>query len=78
MTGTEALDLANGVLRTVGEDSLSVPDVTGPEKERIEAVLRAYVARLRKSQPRYHAIKDERLLPDIVVQRITEELRKMK
>jgi hypothetical protein len=78
MTGNEALTLANGVLRTVGENPLSVPDQSGTERERVEAVFRAYVARLRKNQPRYQAFNDDRLLPDIVVQRIREELDKMK
>ena len=78
MTGKEALDLANGILRSVGEGPLSVPDLTGTERERVEAVFRAYVARLRKNQPRFRGIEEDWMLPDIVVQRLREELAKMK
>jgi hypothetical protein len=78
MTGEESLALANGVLKSVLQEPLSVPRLTGTEKEKVEAVLRAYVARLRKTVPRFASVEEDWMLPDIVVQRLREELGKMK
>lgn len=49
MTGNEALDLANGILKSVQQDPISVPPLNGTEREKVEAVLRAYIVRLRKN-----------------------------
>lgn len=77
MTGREALDLVNGILTSIQQDPITVLPLNGTEKENVAAVLRAYIARLRKSQPRYSDIPDE-MLPDMIVQRLREELKKMK
>ena len=74
MTGTEALNLANAVLRSVGESALSLPDLMGTEREQIKTVSRAYAARLREKQPRFSQIKDDGMLPDMVIQKLREEL----
>ena len=49
----------------------------GTEREEVEAVLRAYIARPRKNRPRYEGIEDW-MLPDMVMQRLREELDKMR
>ena len=78
MTGEEALALANGVLKSVMQEPISVPSLTGTDKKQVETVLRAYVARLRKTVPRFAGVEEDWMLPDIVVQRLREELDKMK
>ena len=78
MTGEEALALANGVLKTVLQEPLSAPRLTGTDRENVETVLQAYVARLRKTVPRFANVEEDWMLPDIVVQKLREELGKMK
>lgn len=54
-----------------------MPPLNGTEREKVEAVLRAYIVRLRKNQPRFNDI-DDGMLPDMVVQWLREEIDKMK
>ena len=74
MTPQQALELANGVLTVVGEAPLPPPSPAGSERQRVEAILHAYATRLREKQPALRKIKDDRMLPDIVIQRIVEAL----
>ncbi|MDO9543439.1 MAG: hypothetical protein Q7J98_14120 [Kiritimatiellia bacterium] len=74
MTAQEALELANGVLKIGGEEPLSPPPKTGSDQQRVEAILNTYATRLREKRPSLQKIKDDRMLPDIVIQKIAAAL----
>ena len=74
MTAQEALELANGMLKIAGEEPLSPPQKTGSDRQCVEAILHTYAIRLRKKRPSLQKIKDDRMLPDIVIQKIAAAL----
>ncbi len=74
MTVQEALDLVNGVLKLVGDEPLSPPPPTGTDRQGVEAILHVYATRLRAKRPALRKVKDDRMLPDIVIQKISAAL----
>lgn len=75
MTAKQALEMANGILASIGQEPMSVTLGNGTAKDDLGAVLRAYIARVRKNRPELKDIPD-RMIPDMVVQHLLQELDK--
>jgi hypothetical protein len=73
MTPQEAKEIANVVLVKFGEQPIVVTEAC-TDRKKIERVLHEYAKRLRAKRPAFNVIKDDRMLPDLVIQRITEGL----
>ena len=74
MDPAKEYELANSVLSLVGEDPIAFP-IEGPAREKVEHLLSVYAARLRRKEPRYELLKDDTMLPDLVVQRLVAILK---
>ena len=74
MTTQEALDLVNGVLKVVGDKPLSQHPPTETDRQGVKAILHAYATHLREKRPDLRKIEDDRMLPDIVIQKIAAAL----
>lgn len=56
----------NQLLAVVGESPIPLP-AQGTEREKVEALLKTYAARLRQAVPRYRKVKDDRQIVDMGV-----------
>ena len=74
MTAQEAQEIANTVLELFDEQPIAL-DETGTDRDKLKRVLHEYAKRLRVTRPELDVIKDDKMLPDLVIHRIAEALR---
>ena len=75
MTGIEALEMVNGMFTLMGQEPIRIDPPPASGRPGLEAVLTAYIARLRAVVPRYQGIEDK-FLPDAIVQQLRAELQR--
>lgn len=77
MTTDQCYDTVNGILASVGQPTIPVPD-SGSDDERLQKLFDAYVDALLKQIPMYLKISDRTIIPDAIVQMLVSELRSRK
>ena len=63
----------NAALIWVGQDPITAP-LDGTGRQKIEFLLNAYVQKLKLAVPKYRDCKDNRSIPDLVVQHLVSVL----
>ena len=63
----------NAILTRFGEDPIAVPS-DGTDRQKIEFLLNTYAESLKQAVPNYRNLKDNRLIPEIVVQHLVSIL----
>jgi hypothetical protein len=66
-------EAVNAALAMVRQDPMAAPS-DGTDRQKIEFLLSTYVARLKLAVPAYQQLKDNRLIPDLVVQHLVSVL----
>ena len=66
-------ELVNHVLTWFGQDPIETPS-EGTNRQKIEFLLNTYAERLKRDVPKYKDIKNNRLIPDMVVQYLVSVL----
>jgi hypothetical protein len=69
MNAVKEFEIVNAALAMAGQDLIAAPS-DGTDRQKVEFLLSTYVARLKLAMPAYQAIKDSRLIPDLVVQHL--------
>lgn len=73
MNVVKEYEVVNAALTWVGQDPIPVP-LDGTSRQKIEILLNTYVEKLKRAVPKYRNCKDNRLIPELVVQHLVSIL----
>lgn len=77
MNAVEAYEAVNQMLKLVKQAPIPMPQ-HGTERDKIQFLFDTYVAKLKQEFPQYRKIQDNRLMPELIVQRLAVLLDQMK
>lgn len=66
-------EIVNAALTWIGQDPIEIPS-EGTDRQKIEFLLNTYAERLKRNVSKYRYIKNNRLIPDMVVQHLISVL----
>ncbi len=69
MNVVKEYEAVNATLAWVGQDPIAVPS-DGADRQKIEFLLNTYAEKLKLAVPKYRVCKDNRLIPELVVQHL--------